>query len=111
MSPSATTPRVSRITCGNAYDARRWSSAGLNPHDRPQGQPRWSPTCHPYTSRHAFFNRLYDYRVNTYRKRQAIRDQYRGQIDEAVFNAAIAAGKGLESAVKDAMAARGGSGS
>ncbi|MBV9542852.1 MAG: copper resistance protein CopC [Chloroflexi bacterium] len=46
-----------------------------------------------------------DVRVNTYRKRQAIRDQYRGKIDELTFNLAIASGEGLENALKDAMAA------
>jgi azurin len=44
-----------------------------------------------------------DVRINTYRKRQAIRDQYKGKIDELTFNLAIADGEGLESALKDAM--------
>ena len=46
-----------------------------------------------------------DVRINTYRKRQAIRDQYRGKIDELTFNLAVADGEGLESALKDAMEA------
>lgn len=45
-----------------------------------------------------------DVRVDTYCKRQAIRDKFRGQIDEASFNADLADGKGLESALADAMA-------
>jgi copper resistance protein C len=52
-----------------------------------------------------------DVRVNTYRKRQAIRDKYQGRIDVAVFNAALADGEGLESALDDAMAAKSGSSS
>jgi hypothetical protein len=42
--------------------------------------------------------------VDTYCKRQAIRDKYAGQIDVATFNAALANGEGLESALSDAMA-------
>lgn len=45
-----------------------------------------------------------DVRVDTYCKRQAIRDKFTGQIDEATFNAALADGEGLESALSDAMA-------
>ena len=44
-----------------------------------------------------------DVRVDTYCKRQAIRDKYQGQIDVASFNDDLAAGKGLESALADAM--------
>jgi copper resistance protein C len=51
-----------------------------------------------------------DDRVSTYRKRQAIRDTYRGQIDEAVFNEGLNAGKGLDAALADAMAAKKGGG-
>ena len=43
-------------------------------------------------------------RADTYCKRQAIRDKFKGQIDEATFNAALADGEGLESALADAMA-------
>jgi methionine-rich copper-binding protein CopC len=46
-----------------------------------------------------------DFRVNTYCKRQAIRDQYKGQIDEKVFNFDLSIGMGLESSLKDAMGA------
>lgn len=46
-----------------------------------------------------------DVRVNTYCKRQAIRDKYKGQIDENTFNFDLADGVGLEHALEDAMAA------
>lgn len=45
-----------------------------------------------------------DSRIDTYCKRQAIRDKYAGQIDVTSFNFAVADGEGLESAVSDAMA-------
>jgi methionine-rich copper-binding protein CopC len=48
-----------------------------------------------------------DFRVNTYCKRQAIRDQYKGQIDELIFNFDLSEGMGLESSLKDAMGAGG----
>jgi methionine-rich copper-binding protein CopC len=47
-----------------------------------------------------------DVRVNTYCQRQAIRDQYRGQIDEKTFNFDLANGVGLEHALSDAMDAK-----
>jgi methionine-rich copper-binding protein CopC len=47
---------------------------------------------------------IHDSRVDTYCKRQAIRMKYAGQIDEVTFNAALADGEGLESALSDAMA-------
>jgi methionine-rich copper-binding protein CopC len=46
---------------------------------------------------------IHDIRLNTYRKRQAIRDQYQGKIDEVVFNEAVADGEGLETALADSM--------
>jgi copper resistance protein C len=45
-----------------------------------------------------------DSRADTYCKRQALRQKYAGQIDVATFNAALADGEGLESALSDAMA-------
>jgi methionine-rich copper-binding protein CopC len=45
-----------------------------------------------------------DFRVNTYCKRQAIRDQYKGKINEVLFNFDLSIGMGLESSLKDAMA-------
>jgi copper resistance protein C len=45
-----------------------------------------------------------DVRVDTYCKRQAIRDKYAGKIDVSSFNDDLAAGKGFESALADAMA-------
>jgi methionine-rich copper-binding protein CopC len=48
--------------------------------------------------------RIHDVRVDTYCKRQAIRDKYAGQIDVNSFNFALADGEGLESALADAMA-------
>jgi hypothetical protein len=44
-----------------------------------------------------------DARVNTYCKRQAIREQYKGKINELVFNFDLSIGMGLESSLKDAM--------
>jgi methionine-rich copper-binding protein CopC len=44
-----------------------------------------------------------DSRVDTFCKREAIRQKYAGQIDVATFNAALADGEGLESALSDAM--------
>jgi hypothetical protein len=44
-----------------------------------------------------------DFRVNTYCKRQAIREQYKGKINELIFNFDLGIGMGLESALKDAM--------
>ena len=44
-----------------------------------------------------------DFRVNTYCKRQAIRDQYKGKINELLFNYDLNIGMGLESSLKDAM--------
>lgn len=49
-----------------------------------------------------------DFRVNTYCKRQAIRDQYKGKINENVFNFDLSIGMGLESSLKDAMGGGGG---
>lgn len=46
-----------------------------------------------------------DVRVDTYCKRQAIRDKFRGQIDEKTFNYLLSTGKGLDSALEGAMAA------
>jgi methionine-rich copper-binding protein CopC len=45
-----------------------------------------------------------DSRVDTFCKREAIRQKYAGKIDVATFNAALADGEGLESALADAMA-------
>jgi methionine-rich copper-binding protein CopC len=45
-----------------------------------------------------------DSRVDTFCKREAIRQKYAGKIDVATFNAALADGEGLESALEDAMA-------
>jgi copper resistance protein C len=45
-----------------------------------------------------------DSRVDTYCKRQAIRDKFAGQIDVVTFNEALADGEGLESALADSMA-------
>ena len=45
-----------------------------------------------------------DVRVDTYCKRQAIRDKFRGQIDEKTFNSELSLGVGLETALAEAMA-------
>jgi hypothetical protein len=42
----------------------------------------------------------HDSRVDTYCKRQAIRDKFAGQIDVASFNFALADGEGLEVALR-----------
>jgi len=47
---------------------------------------------------------IHDSRVDTYCKRQAIRQKYAGQIDVVTFNEALADGEGLESALADARA-------
>jgi copper resistance protein C len=46
-----------------------------------------------------------DVRVNTYCKRQAVRDKFKGQIDEKTFNFDLADGVGLDNALADAMQA------
>ena len=60
-----------------------------------------APTCVDNGVRTPGIN---DSRVDTYCKRQTIRDKFAGQIDVATFNAALADGEGLESALADAMA-------
>jgi methionine-rich copper-binding protein CopC len=60
-----------------------------------------APTCIDNGRRTPGIN---DVRVDTYCKRQALRDKYAGQIDVATFNAALADGEGFESALSDAMA-------
>jgi methionine-rich copper-binding protein CopC len=47
---------------------------------------------------------IHDSRVDTYCKRQVLREKYAGQIDVVTFNEALADGEGLESALSDAMA-------
>jgi hypothetical protein len=44
-----------------------------------------------------------DPRVDTYAKRQAIRDKYRGQINETTFNDELGDGVSLDQALADAM--------
>jgi len=51
-------------------------------------------------------NPTVDPRLSTLSRRQAIRDQYRGQMDEAVFNDLIGRGKSLDEALAAALAAR-----
>jgi copper resistance protein C len=78
------------------------------------GQPATSPAAaatpapaaaaapSPATGDDAITPGIHDVRLNTYRKRQAIRDQYRGKINEVAFNEAVADDQGLESALKAA---------
>jgi hypothetical protein len=47
---------------------------------------------------------MLDPRVDTYAKRQAIRDKYRGQINETTFNDELGDGVSLDQALADAMA-------
>jgi hypothetical protein len=46
-----------------------------------------------------------DTRVDSYSKRQAIRDQYRGRMDELTFNDELSDGVPLDQALADAIAA------
>src|SRR5437764_721277 len=46
-----------------------------------------------------------DVRVDTYCKRQAIRDKFRGQIDEKTFNYLLSLGVGLDTALDEAKEA------
>ena len=48
-------------------------------------------------------NPAYDPRLNTLSKRQAIRDQYRGRLDEATFNYLIGQGRSLDEALAAAL--------
>jgi methionine-rich copper-binding protein CopC len=50
-------------------------------------------------------NSALDPRLSTLSQRQAIRDRYRGQMDEALFNDLIARGKSLDEALAAAQAA------
>jgi copper resistance protein C len=68
---------------------------------QPAAGPAAAPTCIDNGVKAPGIN---DVRVDTYCKRQAIRDKFKGQIDEATFNGALADGEGLESALSDAMA-------
>ena len=43
--------------------------------------------------------------MDTFSKRQAIRDRFRGQLDEALFNALLAQGKSLDVALAAARRA------
>lgn len=58
-----------------------------------------APTCSPTDKPDPGF----DQRANTYCKRQSLRDQYRGKINEPTFNEALAAGTKLEDALQEAM--------
>jgi methionine-rich copper-binding protein CopC len=49
-----------------------------------------------------------DVRVNTYCKRQALRDQYKGKLNEVVFNFDLSIGMGFENSLKDALGGGGG---
>jgi methionine-rich copper-binding protein CopC len=51
---------------------------------------------------------IHDARVDTYCKRQAIRAQYKDQIDERAFNYFLSIGQGLESALANAKAVKNG---
>ena len=72
-----------------------------NPQPAASTQAAAAPTCIDNGVKTPGIN---DVRVDTYCKRQAIRDKFKGQIDEATFNGALADGEGLESALADAMA-------
>ena len=60
-----------------------------------------APSCNDNGVRTPGIN---DVRVDTFCKREAIRQKFAGQIDVASFNDDLASGKGLESALADAMA-------
>ena len=92
---SVAAPAVAQVTAPNppatAEAAQPAAATGQAP----------APTCVDNGKKTPGIN---DMRVDTYCKRQAIRDKFKGQIDEATFNAALADGEGLESALADAMA-------
>jgi copper resistance protein C len=66
-----------------------------------QTAPSAAPSCVDNGVRTPGIN---DSRVDTFCKREAIRQKFAGQIDVASFNAALADGEGLETALADAMA-------
>ena len=66
-----------------------------------QPAPTAAPGCVDNGKRTPGIN---DVRVDTFCKREAIRQKYAGQIDVASFNDDLVNGKGLESALADAMA-------
>jgi methionine-rich copper-binding protein CopC len=88
MQPAATTPAAPATTAAQPSTPAQATTAA-------------APTCVDNGVRTPGIN---DSRVNTYCKRQAIRDKYAGQIDVSSFNDDLAAGKGFESALADAMA-------
>ena len=63
-------------------------------------QPTRAPTC---VENGVITPGIADVRVNTYCKRQAIREQYKGKINELVFNFDLSIGMGFESSLKDAL--------
>jgi methionine-rich copper-binding protein CopC len=86
--PSATTPAAPTMTGGPPGTSTLPATVA-------------APTCVDNGVRTPGIN---DSRVDTYCKRQAIRDKYAGEIDISSFNDDLAAGKGFESALADAMA-------
>jgi methionine-rich copper-binding protein CopC len=89
---AATTP-VPTTTTTTATPAAQPAAAGA--------KPTPPPACVDNGVRTPGIN---DSRVDTFCKREAIRQKYAGQINVASFNAALADGEGLESALSDAMA-------
>lgn len=84
-----------------AQGAPAQAGPAANPQPAASTQAAVAPTCIDNGVKTPGIN---DVRVDTYCKRQAIRDKYKGQIDEATFNGALADGEGFESALADAMA-------
>lgn len=77
------------------------AAPAANPQPAAASQPAAAPAC---VDNGVKTPGIADVRIDTYCKRQAIRDKFKGQIDESSFNDDISSGKGLESALADAMA-------
>jgi len=89
------------FTVAGASQALAAGTAAGQPSTSTQPTTAGAPTCTDNGVRTPGIN---DARVDTFCKREAIRQKYAGQIDVSSFNDDLAAGKGLESALADAMA-------
>jgi hypothetical protein len=81
------------------------STAGYTP-VTPTALPTPTASVVPTTSvNEPDMSAVTDPRISSYAKRQALRDQYRGQMDEVTFNDELGDGVPLETALNDAIAA------
>jgi hypothetical protein len=101
VSYGAVRSRVLSRAGGPARHSCPWGAAAPQAQPAAQAPAVPAPTCIDNGVRTPGIN---DSRVDTYCKRQAIRDKFVGQIDVATFNGALADGEGLESGLADAMA-------